>query len=333
MPGCYQQLTLADRRLLHRFVDQKLAVNEMARRLGCHRSTIYREIRRNTFHDRELPEYTGYFGTIADDLTRERRRRLRKLRRHPDLRAEVIRQLEARWSPEQIAGRLLLEGRSPVRVSAETIYRFIYSKEDYQLGLYQYLPEARRKRRPLRSRRPRDGAFPASHRIGQRPDFIGNRSQFGHWEGDLIIFERPFGHANVTSLVERKSRYAVLIKNPSRHSRPIMDKIIRAFSSLPAFARQSFTFDRGTEFAAFRALEDGIGARSWFCDPSAPWQKGAVENANKRIRRFLPSNTDLSQMSQAMLNQLTHILNNQPRKCLGYRTPTEAFMAQLHGEV
>ncbi|NSX89172.1 IS30 family transposase [Agrobacterium tumefaciens] len=333
MPGCYQQLTLADRRLLHRFVDQKLAVNEMARRLGRHRSTIYREIRRNTFHDRELPEYTGYFGTIADDLTRERRRRLRKLRRHPDLRAEVIRQLEARWSPEQIAGRLLLGGRSPVRVSAETIYRFIYSKEDYQLGLYQYLPEARRKRRPLRSRKPRDGAFPASHRIGQRPDFIGNRSQFGHWEGDLIIFERPFGHANVTSLVERKSRYTVLIKNPSRHSRPIMDKIVLAFSSLPAFARQSFTFDRGTEFAAFRALEDGIGARSWFCDPSAPWQKGAVENTNKRIRRFLPSNTDLSQMSQAMLNQLTHILNNQPRKCLGYRTPTEAFMAQLHGEV
>ena len=89
-------------------------------------------------------------------------------------------------------------------------------------------------------------------------------------------------------LVERKSRYTVTIKNPSRHSRPIMDKIIEAFSPLPAFARQSFTFDRGTEFAGFRALEDGIGACSCFCDPSAPWQKGAVENGNTRIRRFLP---------------------------------------------
>lgn len=239
MAGCYTQLTLADRRLLHRLVDQKVTINEIARRLGRHRSTIYREIHRNTFHDNELPEYTGYFGTIADELRRERRRRLRKLRRYPDLRAEVIRQLEARWSPEQIAGRLVSERLSLVRVCAETIYRFIYSKEDYQLGLYQYLPEARRKRRPLRSRKPRDGAFPASHRISQRPDFIGNRSQFGHWEGDLIIFERPFGHANVTSLVERKSRYTVLIKNPSRHSRPIMDKIVRAFSRLPAFARQA----------------------------------------------------------------------------------------------
>ncbi|WP_223569217.1 helix-turn-helix domain-containing protein, partial [Agrobacterium tumefaciens] len=110
MSGCYSQLTLADRRLLHRLVDQKVTINEMARRLGRHRSTIYREIRRNTFHDRDLPQYTGYFGTIADQLTRERRRRLRKLRRHPDLRADVIRQLKARWSPEQIAGRLLSEG-------------------------------------------------------------------------------------------------------------------------------------------------------------------------------------------------------------------------------
>ncbi|MBP2448624.1 IS30 family transposase [Rhizobium leguminosarum] len=246
------------------------------------------------------------------------------------MRTEIINQLEARWSPEQIAGRLLSEGLSLVRVCKETIYRFIYSKEDYGLGLYRYLPEARRKRRPLRSRKPRDGAFPATHRISQRPDFIGDRSQFGHWEGDLLIFERPLGHANVTSLVERKSRYTVLIKNPSRHSRPIMDKIIKAFSPLPAFARQSFTFDRGTEFAGFRALEEGIGACSWFCDPSAPWQKGTVENTNKRIRRFLPGTTDLAVVSQRDLLHLTRHINDQPRKCLGYRTPTEVFMAHLH---
>ncbi|WP_018900887.1 IS30 family transposase [Rhizobium sp. 2MFCol3.1] len=329
MSRCYTQITLADRRRLHQLVAARVPVNEMARQLGRHRSTIYREIKRNTFHDRELPEYDGYYSTVAQDISNERRRRLRKLRRYPNLREEIISQLEARWSPEQIAGRLLLDGHDRVRVCKETIYRFIYSKEDYGLGLYQYLPEARRKRRPLRSRKPRDGAFPASHRISQRPDFIGDRSQFGHWEGDLLIFERPLGHANVTSLVERKSRYTVLIKNPSRHSGPIMDKIIRAFSPLPAFARQSFTFDRGTEFAGFRALEDGIGARSWFCDPSAPWQKGAVENANKRIRRFMPGTTDLAGVSQRDLIQLTRHLNDQPRKCLGYKTPAEVFIAHL----
>ncbi|MNL11370.1 Integrase core domain protein [compost metagenome] len=252
-----------------------------------------------------------------------------KLRRHPALRTEIINQLEARWSPEQIAGRLQSDGFGRIRVCKETIYRFIYSKEDYALGLYQYLPEARRKRRPMRSRKSRDGAFPSTHRISQRPDFIGDRSKFGHWEGDLLIFERPLGHANVTTLVERKSRYTVLIKNPSRHSGPIMDKIVRAFSLLPAFARQSFTFDRGTEFAGFRALEEGIGACSWFCDPSAPWQKGTVENTNKRIRRFLPGSTDLAVVSQRDLLHLTRHINDQPRKCLGYRTPAEVFMAHL----
>ena len=329
MSRCYLQLTLADRRRLHQLVEHKVPVNEMARQLGRHRSTIYREIRRNTFHDRELPEYSGYFSTVADDIAKDRRRRLRKLRRHPQLRELVIDRLQAAWSPEQIAGRLLTDGLSLVRICTETIYRFVYGKEDYGLGLYRYLPEARRKRWPRCSRKPRDGVFPGAARISQRPDFIGDRSQFGHWEGDLLIFRRDMGNANVTSLVERKSRYTVMIKNQSRHSRPIMDKIIEAFSSLPAFARQSFTFDRGTEFAGFRALEDGIGARSWFCDPSAPWQKGAVENTNKRIRRFMPGDTGLAAVSQLDVIQLARHLNDQPRKCLDYRTPAEVFLSHL----
>ncbi|MDR6759747.1 IS30 family transposase [Mycoplana sp. BE70] len=119
-------LTLADRRRLHHLVARKVPINEMARQLGRHRSTIYREIRRNTFQDHEFPEYSGYFSTVADDIAKERRRRLRKLRRHPHLRRMVIEKLEAYWSPEQIAGRLLADGISPVRICAETIYRFIW---------------------------------------------------------------------------------------------------------------------------------------------------------------------------------------------------------------
>lgn len=205
MSRCYTQITFADRRRLHQLMTAKVSINEMARLLGRHRSTIYREIRRNSFHDRELPDYDGYYSTLANDLARERRCRLRKLRRHPDLSEEIISQLKARWSPEQIAGRLVSDGVCLARVCKETIYRFIYSKEDYGLGLYDYLPEARRKRRPLRSRKPRGGAFPSTHRISERPDIVGQRLEFGHWEGDLLIFERPFGQANITSLVERKS--------------------------------------------------------------------------------------------------------------------------------
>ncbi|ULJ74195.1 IS30 family transposase [Rhizobium gallicum] len=329
MSLCYSQFTLSDRRRLYQLKERKLPVGEIARQLGRHRSTIYRELKRNTFHDREFPEYSGYFGTIADDISKERRRRLRKLRRHPQLRDLIIERLKAHWSPEQIAGRLLADGISDIRVCPETIYRFIYGKEDYPLGLYEHLPERRRRRRPRGARKPRDGLIPFECRISQRPDFIDDRSEFGHWEGDLLIFDRKLGQYNITSLVERNSRYTVVIKNRSRHSRPIIDKIVHAFSPLPSFARRSFTFDRGTEFAGFRALEDGIGARSWFCDPNSPWQKGAVENANKRIRRFLPGDTDLSLVSQQRLVHLAHQLNSIPRKCLGYKTPAEVFIAHL----
>jgi len=224
MEHTYSHIDLDERRRIARWRAAGLSVEVIAEKLGRHRSTIYREIKRNTFRDRALPDYDGYYSTVA--------------------------------------GRLLADGLSLVRICAETIYRFIYGKEDYGLCLYRYLPEARRKRRPRGSRKPRNSVFPASYRISQRPDFIGDGSQFGHWEGDLLIFERALGHANVTSLVERKSRHTEMIKNPSRHSRPIMDKIIETFSPLPSLARQSFTFDRGTEFAGFRALEDGIGARS-----------------------------------------------------------------------
>ncbi len=329
MKRTYSQIDMDERRKIARWRMAGIGVEVIAEKLGRHRSTIYRELKRNTFHDREFPEYSGCYSGIANDMSKERRRRLCKLRRHPQLRELVIDRLKARWSPEQIAGRLLADGVSPVRVCPETIYRFIYGKEDYALELYRNLPEGRRRRRRRGSRKPRDGLIPFDCRISQRPDFIDDRSRFGHWEGDLLIFRRELGEANVTSLVERKSRYTVMIKNRSRHSRPIMDKIIDAFSPLPAFARQSFTFDRGTEFRGFRALEDGIGARSWFCDPNSPWQKGAVENTNKRIRRFMPGDTDLSNVAQQQLVALAHHLNSLPRKCLGYKTPAEVFMAHL----
>ena len=118
---------------------------------------------------------------------------------------------------------------------------------------------------------------------------------------------------------------------PDRPSTPFMVHIAVGILPGPAGARQSFTFDRGTEFTAWRRLKDGLGAETWFCDPSAPWQKGSVENTNRRLRRYLPRSTDLVSVRERRLREICHQLNNTPRKCLDYRTPAEIFSVGLRG--
>lgn len=329
MAYAYLHLDLDERRRIYRLHAKKLSVAAIARELGRHRSTIFRELRRNAWADPEHKAYDGYFPVTAQDLARDRRRRQRKLSRHAALRHSIVDRLQHGWSPEQIAGRLKRDGLGPVRVCCETIYQFAYSAEGRDLGLPQLLHERRRARRQRGSRKPRGVSIPLQNSIANRPARIGARQEFGHWEGDLLIFRREFGKMNLTSLVERQSRYTLLMKNQDRHSTPLMEQIIDALAPLPAGARQSFTFDRGTEFTAWRRLKDGLGAETWFCDPSAPWQKGSVENTNRRLRRYLPRSTDLVSVRERRLREICHQLNNTPRKCLDYRTPAEIFSVGL----
>jgi transposase, IS30 family len=171
------------------------------------------------------------------------------------------------------------------RLCHETIPRFVYSKEGQSQERARHLPERRRVRRPRRGRKPRSLVLPEASRIRHRPEAVNNRAEFGHWEADLMIFKKELGPANVATVVERKSRFTVLLRNNDRRSKPLMNRLIAALSPLPQPARRSLTFDRGLEFVSWRELEAGMGTVAWFCDPQAPWQKGAVENMNRRIRR------------------------------------------------
>jgi len=165
--------------------------------------------------------------------------------------------------------------------------------------------------------------------IHERPDYVKTRETFGEWEGDLMIFERAQGTMNVASLVERKTRFAVLFRNNDRSSTHFINKLMDVMEPLPQPARRSITFDRGFEFRAWRKLKSGIGTDSWFCDPQAPWQKGSVENLNKRARRYLPRDTQLAALSNRNMKAICDRLNGTPRKCLGWRTPLEAFREEM----
>jgi IS30 family transposase len=321
VPEPYRQLSLDDRRCLFRLLDARVPVAVIAKNLGRHRSTIYREIRRNRiqlepwlrryrFHEHGYVE--GYFPVTAQDLARERRQRLSKLRRDAGLRDHVISKLRACWSPQQIAGRLQLEPEIDGTLCHETIYRYIYSHEGRAADLYRLLPASRRQRRPRYGRKPRPSFVPAARSIAHRPTEVASRQSFGHWEADLVVFRRAFGKANLTSIVERQSRLVVLLPNPDRQSRPLVTRIGRALQAFPAGSCRTITFDRGSP--PTRCSQARLEPRPTFCDPHAPWQKGSVENTNGRLRRFLPGERNLTELGESELEDVATIINGTPKE-------------------
>lgn len=265
----HTELDLRERRTIEDMLNAKMRVSKIAAELGRHRSTVYRDIKRNGFVDEALPQLNGYYGMTAQRSALRRRARRCKLVRLEDLRLSVIAQLKEGWSPEQIAGRLQFEGQ-PVHVSHETIYAYVYSPDGHSDELARHLLHRRKKRQPRRRRTPRGLVFPPDRSIHERPDYVKTRETFGKWEGDLMIFERAQDKANVASLVERKTRFAVLFRNNDRSTTHLMNQLMHVRDPLPQPARKSITFDRGIEFRNWRKLKSGIGTEAWFCDPQAP---------------------------------------------------------------
>ena len=330
MARTYRQLDLDQRRTLFRLVEARRPVGEIAARLGRHPSTIYRELDRNRFRDGDRG-FCGYFPLTAQDLTDRRRRRRRKLAADDTLRAQVVERLAAGWSPQQIAGRLKREPTDGASVCHETIYRHVYGPEGREGGLYRHLLKARRRRGTRHGRKPRAASIPRERWLENRPAEIGRRESFGHWEGDLLIFGGEVGKANVTSLLERRSRFTLLLPNGDRRSTAVLAGVAGALRPLPEAARRTITFDRGSEFAGYATLDRHLALTSYFCDPRSPWQKGSVENLNGRVRRFLPRQCEPEALSRVRLQRIADQLNDTPRRCLGYRTPREAFQEHLAG--
>ncbi|WP_411976575.1 IS30 family transposase [Sulfitobacter faviae] len=324
----YCHLKLDERRKLAKWLEAKMPISEIADRLGRDPSTIYRDIKRNRYTDDELPELNGYHALVAQDKYEHRRAIHRKMIMHPDLKAAIEDRLKAGWSPEQIAGRMRLE-RHPIRVSHETIYRFAYSKDGREEQFYRHLPEHRRRRRPRGYRRHNRTHIFDIQSLSHRPERVSERLEFGHWECDLMMFRKEHGKVNVTSLVERVSRYAVVMRNEDRQSKPIMESLDKRAGS-PARRRAPVDHLRPRhQVSAWKYLTAEIGADAWFCDPQAPYQKGTVENTNNRLRRYLPRSTAPTALTNRYLRSICHRLNATPRKCLGYRTPAEVFESNL----
>ena len=313
----YTRICLEEREKIFKLTGENYNQTDIAKKLGRNKSSVSREIARCTC------DPLGYLPDRAQLDSIKLKQRNTALFRSSNLCKHVVSLLQQGWSPEQISGRLKHENNGAGVVSHETIYKFIYSPEGQAQKLYLLLTRHKPKRTRWFSRKPRKSHIPESASIFNRPKFIDKRNKMGHWEGDLVVFGSLKG-SNVTTLVERKSRFARLIHNKSKYTDEVIGGIAKTISCLPNNRFKTITFDRGTEFASFRTL----GIDTYFCNPHSPWQKGGDENFNGRLRKYLPKKFDHRNLSQYLLDNIEEKMNNQPRKCLGFKSPAEVFYKQ-----
>jgi IS30 family transposase len=315
------RLTLAQREEISRGISAELSARHIAQRIGKHHSTVSREIKRNGGRAR-------YRATLSEQSAWKRAARPKccLLRQRPRLCAYVARGLQRRWSPQQIAARL--ERHYPrdqsMRVSHETIYRtlFVQSRGALRQELTQYLRTARKVRhaRKASNKGQGRGQIVDAISIRERPAQVEDRAVPGHWEGDLISGSH---NSHIATLVERKSRYVMLMKVPSKETNVVVKAIIAKMKKLPVDLRRSMTWDCGKEMAHHKVFTIATDMPVYFCDPHSPWQRGSNENTNGLLRQYFPKGTDLSVHSQAHLNAVARELNQRPRETLAFQTPAE----------
>jgi len=316
-------LTLAEREEISRAVVAGHSIRSLAMKLGRAPSTISREIKRNGGQ-----EY--YRATQADQAAWDRARRPKhcKLVKNRTLAHLVADKLQLQWSPEQIAGWLkrTYPDDTGSQVSHETIYRtlFIQARGALKKELLAHLRRTRVMRRSRHHTQKTDnhGRIIDTVSISERPATVEDRAVPGHWEGDLLCGSK---NSQIATLVERQSRYLMLVKLAGKDTETVTDALIKNARKLPQELYKSLTWDRGKEMAAHKRFTVATDIKVYFCDPQNPWQRGTNENTNGLLRQYFPKGIDLSAYSQAKLNAVARKLNERPRKTLNYETPAERF--------
>jgi IS30 family transposase len=319
----YEQLSLEERCAIARLREAGQTLRQNAAALDRPPSTISRELKRNS------GKHVGYRPAYADEQAQARRWSGSRLERDDGLREAVLDRLAGGWSPEQVAGRLALEAGHKV-ISHETIYRFVYAqmKRTQNFSWRLYLPRAKTRRGWRRKRDGSPASFIKQRRpIAERPCGAEDRREAGHWEADFMLF-KTYGQSLLVAH-ERASRITLVSRTQNRKAQTTANALADLLVSLPESMRSTISFDNGTEFALHYQLHQQLGVQTFFCDTHSPWQKGGVENAIGRLRRYLPRKTDLNHIAREQLNALAHAYNHTPRKCLDFQTPVEALSNHL----
>jgi IS30 family transposase len=317
------RLSMHEREEISRGLAGGESLRSIARQLGRSPSTISREVAANGGRRR-------YRACRADAAAVKRMRRPKpaKLAVCPRLRAAVEAKLELRWSPQQISGWLVttFPDDAEMRVSHETIYLslFVQSRGALRKELTRYLRSGHTTRRPKdHSVMNGQGQLRGTLNIRERPAEANDRAVPGHWEGDLLFGQRMKA---IATLVERKTRFVMLIALPNGHTADVVaDALAAKIVELPEQLKRSLTWDQGKEMASHARFTDETGVPVYFCDPRSPWQRGSNENTNGLLRQYFPKRAPIAHYTQAELDAVAAQLNGRPRQTLGWKTPSQAL--------
>jgi len=324
----YKHFSIEEREKIQKMLWQKQSIRAIARELDRSPSSISREIQRN--NPKQKKRYTP---RIADRRALEKRKsRGRKLRlKNGFTRRYVVEKLKAGLSPEQISGRLTLEYPNE-SVSYEAIYQYVYScvyrgghshmKPGYH-DLRPYLKRRHRRRTRKGMRKSQRIFKPKGISIDLRPKYIEYRKSIGHWEGDSVVSRKSTVRLN--TLVERKTGVVFISRIADGTADKTTNAVLRRLVILPKKYRKTLTLDNGTENAGYQTITNMLDTTCYFAHPYASWERGSNENTNGLIRWYFPKGTDFAKVTDEEIRKVETILNNRPRKRLGWRTPLEVF--------
>jgi transposase, IS30 family len=319
----FSQLSYYEREKIYTGLYEGKSQRDIALSIGRDKSTISRELSRNSDHIGYL-----YPGKAHEMAFGRKNKNKPKLEKNHELAEFVVHRLKKKWSPNAAAGSW--NRASPaMTITDETIYQWIYTDPHYYDGDswidLRTLLLRKRKNRGMRRKIPKS-TIKNRVSIHERPEIIDQNVEVGHYEGDLI-FHSGSQSANVLTLIDRKTKHTVLIKNDDKRSKTVIGALMQRIKSSELDIK-SITFDNGSEFAEHTWL-NGIGIKTYFCDPGSPWQKGGIENLNGVARRFLPFNLEVSKITSQLVQDTEGQLNHMPRQSLGFMTPFEAFQAGI----
>ncbi len=325
----YIRLTLSERVIIETLLKEKRSKSYIARKLGRSRSTIGNEVNR----------WAGSSFFYPAELANEYARQLNITKRNKDkitlndaLKIQVFRGLLNHLSPELISGRLKIvyPDDHDMHISHESIYRYIYAHPQGKVNkkLIKLLLRKKTRRRSNKKRAGPRGKIKDAISIENRPGTVEDRKEAGHWEGDLVIGARH--KSCIGSIVERKSRYTLLIKLNDKKSKTVCVAFAKKLNKQPGLFKKSMTYDNGKEMAEHKFITQQTGMDIYFAHPYSSWERGTNENTNGLIRRFYPKKTDFNSVGQQDLDWLQDYLNNRPRKVLGYYTPKEIYHFEIN---